>query len=93
MCLWPTQGDEERWWRELQLAASASAGGRAANFGLFFSGAVLNSRRLREYSQPRRAVGISCQNFRISFSTRVSLSKIMVARFAESYAGQFGVFG
>ncbi len=28
-----TQGNEERWWRKLQLAASASAGGRAANFG------------------------------------------------------------
>jgi|SRR5580692_4027307 hypothetical protein len=37
----PTQGDEDRLWRELQLAASASAGGRAANFGMFFNGAVL----------------------------------------------------
>jgi anti-sigma-K factor RskA len=37
MGLRPTQDDEEQWWRELQLAASASAGGRAANFGLFFS--------------------------------------------------------
>jgi hypothetical protein len=47
----PTQGDEERWWRELQLAAPASAGGLraqrvsggecAANFGLFFNEAVL----------------------------------------------------
>ncbi len=27
----PIQGDEERWWREIQLAASASAGGRAVN--------------------------------------------------------------
>ena len=52
MCLQPTQGDEERWWRELQLAASASAGGlRAqspdgecvANSVLFFNGAVLNT--------------------------------------------------
>ena len=34
MGLRPTQGDEERWWRELQLAASASAGGRAATFGM-----------------------------------------------------------
>jgi len=47
----------------------------------------------------RRApgAGISCQNFLISargsFSTRVSLSKIMVARFSASYAGQFGTFG
>src|SRR5580658_7186357 len=41
MGLRPTQGDEERWWRELQLAASASAGGYVANFGLFFNGAVL----------------------------------------------------
>jgi hypothetical protein len=40
MALRPTQGDEEIWWRELQLAASASAGGRAANFGLFFNGAI-----------------------------------------------------
>jgi len=49
MGLRPTQSDEERWWRELQLAASASAGGLraqscdgecAANFGLFFNGAV-----------------------------------------------------
>jgi len=30
MGLRPTQDDEERWWRELQLAASASAGVRAA---------------------------------------------------------------
>jgi hypothetical protein len=28
-------------WRELQLAASASAGDRAANFGRFFNGAVV----------------------------------------------------
>jgi hypothetical protein len=31
----PTQNDEEQWWRELQLAASASAGVRAATFGMF----------------------------------------------------------
>jgi hypothetical protein len=41
MALRPTQGDEERWWRELQLAASASAGESVANFGMFFNGAVL----------------------------------------------------
>ncbi len=42
MGLWPTQNDEERWWRELELAASASAGVHAATFGMFFYGAVLN---------------------------------------------------
>jgi hypothetical protein len=36
-----TQNDEERWWRELQLAASASAGVRAATLGTFFNRAVL----------------------------------------------------
>ncbi len=30
MDLRPTQGNEQPWWRELQLAASASAGGSAA---------------------------------------------------------------
>jgi hypothetical protein len=44
MGLQPSQGDQkERWWRELQLAASALAGGRPANFGPFFNGAVLSS--------------------------------------------------
>jgi hypothetical protein len=55
MGLRPTQGDEERWWRELQLAASASAGGLhtqssdgecAANFGLFFNGADRHTKLL-----------------------------------------------
>jgi len=40
MGLRPTQNDEERWWRELQLAASASAGVLPANFGMFFNGAI-----------------------------------------------------
>jgi len=40
MGLRPTQSNEGQWWRELQLAASASAGVRAANFGMFFNGAV-----------------------------------------------------
>jgi hypothetical protein len=53
MALRPTQEDEDQWWRELQLAAPASAGDlcehssdgeSAANFGLFFNGAVLNVR-------------------------------------------------
>ena len=41
--------------------------------------------------------GIWSQNLRISprgsFSTRVSLSKTIVARLVNSYAGQFGIFG
>jgi len=32
----------DQWWRELQLAASASAGECVANFGPFFNGAVSN---------------------------------------------------
>jgi hypothetical protein len=40
----PTQCNEERSWRELQLAASASAGGRAANFGMFFNGVPIGLR-------------------------------------------------
>jgi hypothetical protein len=43
MGLRPTQDDEEQWWRELQLAASASAGERVPNFGMFFNGVVLPS--------------------------------------------------
>jgi len=38
----PTQGDKERRWRELQLAASASAGVRAATLGMFFNGAAMS---------------------------------------------------
>src|ERR1700722_216076 len=50
------QGDEDRWWRELQLAASASAGGRAANFGLFFNGVPM-SLRLIQVDHPSFTVG------------------------------------
>ena len=61
MGLRPTQNDEERWWRELQLAASASAGELAANFGLFFSGVVLPADRSFNRSirvQPERATAL-----------------------------------
>ena len=64
-------GPEERWWRELQLAASASAGELAANFGLFFSGALLNPYRAATVRERTNAMITAA---RVSLLWRVLLS-------------------